>query len=152
MAVWNFEKLQGELDSLAIKLDTQTVYPQAAIDRLLDVMARSIPVDEQFYRSRYPDVDEATRAGDVASASQHYVEHGFYEDRIPCDVVVDEEAYLTLYPDIAEGIESGGVASATDHWIRYGRNEERNAYLQLKQLSGKSRAAAGGARKPKRPA
>jgi hypothetical protein len=39
------------------------------------------PVDEVWYRDVYPDVDAAIRAGDMESASIHFIEHGFFEGR-----------------------------------------------------------------------
>src|SRR4051812_45991431 len=112
MTIWNFERLQKEIGTLAIKVDKGTFYPQAAVDQLFEVLARSIPVDEKFYFSKYPDIYEAARAGEISSAAQHFVEHGFYEGRLPCDVVIDEEAYLARYPDIVDGIQAGDIESA----------------------------------------
>ena len=40
---------------------------------------------------KYPDIKQAVEGGEITGAAQHYVEHGFYEDRLPCDVVIDEE-------------------------------------------------------------
>lgn len=100
------------------------------VDRLLETLARSVPVDERFYCSKYPDVQKAVAAGEIAGAAQHFAEHGFYEDRLPCDISVDEDDYLARYPDVADGIAAGDVESATDHWIRFGRFEGRTAYLK----------------------
>jgi hypothetical protein len=127
--VWNFEELQKEIYSLGIKVEGGMFYPQEAVNRLLEVLARSIPVDEQFYYSNYPDVYAEVTSGQLGGAAQHFVEHGFYEGRFPSDVAVDEKDYLARYPDVIEGIESGIVESATDHWIRYGRLEGRTVYL-----------------------
>jgi hypothetical protein len=132
LAVWNFERLQKDLSRLAIKVEKDTLYPQAAVDRLFEVLARSIPIDEKYYFSQYPDIQQAVEAGEISGAAQHYVEHGFYEDRLPCDILIDENDYLARYPDIADGIKSGDVESATDHWLRFGRYEGRVAYLQRK--------------------
>lgn len=101
------------------------------VDRLLETLARSIPVDEQFYFATYPDVQSAVEAGEISSAAQHFADHGFYENRLPCSVVIDEEDYFTRYPDVAEGVEVADVESATDHWIRFGRFEGRTAYLKF---------------------
>jgi hypothetical protein len=135
MSAWNFDKLQREIVSRGVKTDAGTYYPQEVVDRLFEVIARSIPVDEGFYLASNPDIDEALKAGDISSAAQHFVEHGFYEDRLPCSVLINEDDYLARYPDVAAGIEDGSLASATDHWIRYGRFEGRLAYLLQKPQS-----------------
>jgi hypothetical protein len=129
MSAWNFDKLQREIVSRGVKTDAGTYYPQEVVDRLFEVIARSIPVDEGFYLASNPDINDALKAGDISSAAQHFVEHGFYEDRLPCSVLINEDDYLARYPDVAAGIEDGSLASATDHWIRYGRFEGRVAYL-----------------------
>jgi hypothetical protein len=129
MPVWNFEALQKEISSEGIKTEKGTFYPQAVIDRLFDVLARSIPVDQEFYFAKHPDIEQAWKSGEIASAAHHFVEHGFYEGRLPCNVVIDEDDYLQRYPDVAEGLETGLIESATDHWIRFGRFEKRTAYL-----------------------
>lgn len=41
------------------------------------------PFDEAWYRAAYPDVDLACREGRVASLSQHYLEFGTREGRLP---------------------------------------------------------------------
>ncbi|ANY79525.1 hypothetical protein BB934_15915 [Microvirga ossetica] len=135
MSAWNFDKLQREIVSRGIKTESGTFYPQEIVDRLFEIIARSIPVDEEFYRANNPDIDEALKAGDISSAAQHFVEHGFYEDRLPCSVLINEEDYLARYPDVAAGIDDGSIASATDHWLQYGRYEGRSAYLLQRKQS-----------------
>jgi hypothetical protein len=129
MSVWNFEALQKEIGSQGLKTEKGTFYPQAVIDRLFDVLARSIPVNQDFYFAKHPDIEKAWKAGEIACAAQHFVEHGFYEGRLPCDVFIDEEDYLRRYPDVADGIKAGQIESASEHWIRFGRFEGRAAYL-----------------------
>ncbi len=139
MSVWDFEALQREISSQALKTEKGTFYPQATIDRLLDVLARSIPVDQDFYFSKHPDIGQAWEAGEIPSAAQHFVEHGFYEGRIPSSVLIDEEDYLRRYPDIVDGLKAGNIESASEHWIRFGRFEGRVAYLH--QVKGSSQDA-----------
>jgi hypothetical protein len=53
---------------------------------LLDLIRHllvAIPVDEVWYRSRYPDVARSIAASNFASASGHYVQHGYFEGRQP---------------------------------------------------------------------
>lgn len=96
---------------------------------LLNIIPRSIPVDEGYYTSKYPDVKEAVDRGEFKSSAQHFFEHGFFEDRIPMNVEIDREDYLERYPDVADAIRDGEVESAMEHWLAYGRHEGRTAIL-----------------------
>jgi hypothetical protein len=92
---------------------------------LVKKLLPAVPIDEQWYRATYPDVDAAIRAGAYRSARQHFVEHGYFEGRRPFDIEVDEAAYLRRYPDIEESVRQGIVESARDHFIRHGYEEGR---------------------------
>jgi hypothetical protein len=97
-------------------------------DEFLDFIKRflsAVPIDEQWYRTRYPDVDEAIRAGAYRSARQHFVQHGYFEGRQPFELEVDETYYMKRYPDIHESVTKGVVPSARDHFARHGYLEGR---------------------------
>ncbi len=97
-------------------------------DEFLDLVKKllfAVPIDETWYRTTYPDVDAAIRAGTYRSARQHFVEHGYFEGRRPFDIEVDEAAYLLRYPDVEESVKRGLVESARDHFIRHGYAEGR---------------------------
>lgn len=97
-------------------------------DELLDLLKRllrAVPFDEEWYRTTYPDVDEAIRGGAYHSARQHFVEHGYFEGRRPFALAVDEQWYLTNYPDVGEGVRKGSIHSALDHFERHGYEEGR---------------------------
>lgn len=53
----------------------------AGVTKAIRLFLRTVPVDEAWYRSAYPDVDEAIAAGKIASARIHFIEHGFFEGR-----------------------------------------------------------------------
>ena len=89
------------------------------------------------------DVREAVESGAVKNGAQHYIEHGFFEDRLPMSVMIDSEDYLTRYPDVAEGVEKGEVKDATTHWMLYGRHEGRTATLQMTPIYRKLPKKAG---------
>jgi len=72
LAVWNFERLQKDLSRLAIRVENDTLYPQAAIDQLFEVLARSIPIDEKYYFSKYPDIHQAVEGGEITGAVNNF--------------------------------------------------------------------------------
>ncbi|HEY5329668.1 MAG TPA: dTDP-4-dehydrorhamnose 3,5-epimerase [Acidobacteriaceae bacterium] len=92
---------------------------------LLKVLADRVPVDEVWYRERYPDIDDGIRKGEFRSAKHHYVEFGYFEDRIPRHFEVNDQFYRATNPDIAQGIKSGTIASTQGHFEQYGFNEGR---------------------------
>ena len=97
-------------------------------DEFLDFIKKfllAVPIDEQWYRTRYPDVDEAIRAGAYRTARQHFVQHGYFEGRQPFELEIDEVYYMKRYPDIQESVAKGVVASAHDHYARHGYEEGR---------------------------
>lgn len=75
------------------------------------------------------DIKEAIGAGDIRSAAEHFISHGFFENRPPSDVTIDEADYFEKYPDVMEAVNKGDIESATEHWLRFGRFEGRNALL-----------------------
>lgn len=131
MTAWSIKQIQNGARQFEVTTVDGRMYSRDILEWFLDLMARSIPVDETFYRRENSDVDEAVAKGEVISGAAHFIEHGFYEDRCPCDVQVDEEDYLLRYPDVAEAVRAGAVASATAHWLEYGRFERRRAVLKL---------------------
>ena len=57
-----------------------------AWDSMVEVIRlflRRVPVDETWYCTVYPDVAEAIREGELASAQEHFVAHGYFEERSP---------------------------------------------------------------------
>ncbi len=97
-------------------------------DEFLDFVKkflRAVPIDETWYRTTYPDVAEAIEAGAYRSAQQHFIEHGYFEGRLPFDLEVDEEFYIKQYPDIETSVQAGVVTSARDHFVRHGYEEGR---------------------------
>jgi len=91
----------------------------------LTVILRGVPFNEKWYLASYPDIAEAVRSGHFRSAKDHFVEHGYREDRHPERVVVDEKWYKSEYPDIAESVEVGEIKSCQDHFDLHGQSEGR---------------------------
>ena len=61
----------------------------------------------------------------VSSGFDHYVETGYFENRLPRRLVVDEAYYIKENPDVAEGIRRGIVKNAQDHFDNAGFAEGR---------------------------
>jgi predicted O-methyltransferase YrrM len=55
--------------------------PWDSVVDVLRLFVECIPVDEAWYRENNPDVDEAIRSGDIASAKEHFVSAGYFEGR-----------------------------------------------------------------------
>jgi hypothetical protein len=94
----------------------------------LDLMRSTIDkiyVDEEWYRYSYPDIDFAISAGKFQSARQHYVEFGYFEDRLPRLIEVDSNFYLETYPDVNDSVQSGTISSPQWHFDNYGFREGR---------------------------
>lgn len=87
-----------------------------------------VEIDERFYRATYGDVDAAIRDGRLSSASEHYIAVGYFEGRLPRQILVDEQWYLYMYPDVAEAVKSGTVESAQAHFDKEGFKEGRLPY------------------------
>jgi hypothetical protein len=81
--------------------------------------------DERFYLHTYPDVADALANGLFTDAHHHYVEFGYFEDRLPFRVDVDATFYFRAYPDIKTAVADGAVPSAQAHFERYGFQEGR---------------------------
>ena len=94
-------------------------------ENLLRKLLHAVQIDEEWYRSTYPDVDQAIRDGIVQSARDHFVNSGYFEGRLPCEIEVDEDWYFITYPDIAAAVKSGQIASAKEHFMSFGYAEGR---------------------------
>lgn len=92
---------------------------------ILRQMLHGLNVDEEWYRSTYADIGDAIANGDVGSAKAHFVEHGYFEGRLPGEIAVDEKWYLETYPDVAAGIRAGDLQSAEQHFREFGYFEGR---------------------------
>lgn len=92
-----------------------------AFSRLL----ASLEVDEGWYLARYDDVPRGIANGSIQSARQHFLEHGYFEGRMPHPIAVDERWYLTTYPDVAEGVRRGRLQSGQQHFDENGYKEGR---------------------------
>jgi hypothetical protein len=86
-------------------------------------MLLAIPIDQSWYRTRYPEAAKAVDNGTFPSVAHHYAEQGYFEGRLPFDIPVDADWYISRYGHVRIGLERGVAKSAQDHFIRLGYNE-----------------------------
>jgi hypothetical protein len=108
------------------RIDDETaIVSRDFLMELLIPMLRRIKFDPIFYRQRYQDLLEAESKGLIADLHDHYLNFGFFENRIPCFVEVDGTFYAREYPDVAVAILENRVASAQTHFETAGFVEGR---------------------------
>jgi hypothetical protein len=120
-----FKVLRNSLQLLSVKGQIKVDMSYDDFLNLVKQFLLAVPIDEDWYRTTYPDVDQAIRAGVYRSARQHFVENGYFEGRRPFDLEIDEGFYMGRYPDIQESVDRGVVASALDHFKLNGYDEGR---------------------------
>jgi hypothetical protein len=89
------------------------------------LLLAGIDVDEDWYLAKYPDILQAIASGATESAKQHFVEHGYFEGRLPFPIAVDEEWYLSQNLDVCENVRKGVVESGQRHFEMDGYREGR---------------------------
>jgi hypothetical protein len=107
---------------------TKTQYTAVNRNYLIDLLKptlRLIYVDSAWYIKTYKDIAPAIEAGKITSAEEHYVTCGFYEHRMPYEILVDEPWYRKQYPDIDAAVEQGVFENASRHFYVQGFREGR---------------------------
>ncbi|MBV9252268.1 MAG: hypothetical protein JO227_23855 [Acetobacteraceae bacterium] len=95
------------------------------LTQMIRLLLLGVDVDENWYLDTYPDVARAIQEGAAKSARQHFVDHGYFEGRLPFAVAVDDNWYQEEYPDVSESIKKGGEISSQAHFMRDGYKEGR---------------------------
>ncbi|MBT9248116.1 hypothetical protein KM031_22265 (plasmid) [Gemmobacter fulvus] len=78
-----------------------------AYKSLLSKLLYAVDVDEDWYCSRYPDVDQAIREGAVRSAHDHFVTSGYFEGRLPSGTA---DTYPSKQPVSSHNVTNSTVA------------------------------------------
>jgi hypothetical protein len=73
----------------------------------------------------YPDVAEAISDKVVEDAGDHYRRFGYFENRMPYEILVQEEWYLNQYSDVKEAVARRTFASGQAHFDLTGFREGR---------------------------
>ena len=134
-AVWQAGVALPGLTSFgAIMRENDLIWPLAAGDisiktdffrDLLRIALGNVLVDDRYYCHLYPDVEKALEQGEFTSPRHHFVEFGYFEDRLPSRIEVDDEFYLRIYPDVEASLRIGLIPSAQAHFELSGYKEGR---------------------------
>jgi hypothetical protein len=98
------------------------------VQQMIRSLLTVIEVDEAFYLERNKDVAEGIARGDIRSAREHFVDHGYFEGRLPYPIKVDEAWYLETHVDVADTVRRGEYASGQDHFDGPGYPEGREPF------------------------
>ena len=114
------------------------------LKQVLIPMIKAIEFDENYYKRENADIAEGLASGEIPSARYHYVNYGYFEDRLPRAVAVDEKWYLTEYGDVAQAVAEGRLMSGAQHFFKSGFKEGRlpsKGWSLLGDPSGSAQAA-----------
>lgn len=121
----NFRILQQEHGFLWPSTSDKVSVATGLLMGLLRCVLQTVHFDERYYLYLYSDVAEAVANGQFRNAHHHYVEFGYFEDRLPFRVEVDEAFYFWEYPDIEAEVSAGTLSSAQEHFELCGYREGR---------------------------
>lgn len=93
--------------------------------QMIRFLLQGVAVDESWYRATYPGVASAIDRGLFRSAQHHFVEHGYFEGKLPFKIEVDEEWYLARYAGLRAAVERRTLSSAAQHFLEHGYREGR---------------------------
>ncbi|MDR3533903.1 MAG: hypothetical protein P4L90_25485 [Rhodopila sp.] len=123
-----FEAIKGMLSLTTARGKTRVDMTYEDVQKMIQVLLSAIEVDEAFYLMRNPDVADGIRKGTIRSAREHFVDHGYFEGRLPYRIEVDETWYLERHSDVAENVRSGEYATGQDHFDGPGYPEGREPF------------------------
>jgi hypothetical protein len=87
------------------------------VERSLEPLLAAL--DEDHYLSTYSDVVDSIRAGIFASGREHYIRHGFAEQRLPFPL--DRRWYAVQYPLAAMEVAQCDYADFAHHYVVVGK-------------------------------
>jgi hypothetical protein len=88
-------------------------------------------VDEQFYLTANPDVKAAVKKGTIESGAAHYYQTGYFEDKLPREILVNEKFYVSAHQDIAAAVRTGDVKNVQQHFESRGYHEGRLPFAEF---------------------
>jgi len=122
-----FEVIKSMLNLTTARGKTRVDMTYEELQKMIRTLLMVIDVDEEFYLMRYQDVADGIRQGTIRSAQEHFVDHGYFEGRLPYHIEVDEAYYLETNRDVAENL-GGEYASGQEHFDGPGYPEGREPY------------------------
>jgi hypothetical protein len=105
--------------------ERQIILPKSIFEHLVKAAIERVVVDEKWYLETYSDVRDAVSRKKIASAAEHYLHFGYFENRMPYPISVDEAYYLKEYPDVAIKIKEGVFRNGQEHFDKSGFTEGR---------------------------
>jgi hypothetical protein len=124
-----FEIIKNMLNVTSVRGKTRVDMTYEDLQGLVRILLSVVEVDEDFYLSRNPDVADGIRNGSIRSAREHFVDHGYFEGRLPYRIEVNEKWYLETHSDLLESLSGGAYATAQEHFDGPGYSEGRRPYL-----------------------
>ena len=83
-------------------------------------MANYHILDEKYYLSKYPFVQQGIERGIISSGKEHFENFGQKLGFTEVWSYYDENYYLANNPAVAAAVSSGAFASALDRFIQFG--------------------------------
>ena len=120
-----FEILKSYLTISNVKGELMVVCKYEDLVRMMRRMIQGVEVDEEWYRQRYDDINQAIAEGSVPSAKLHFVNDGYFEGRLPFEIKVDERFYLDQNKGVADFVRDGLLTSGQQHFDENGYAEGR---------------------------
>lgn len=120
-----FDLVRSMVEVLTVRGELRVSLSYDDFIKILRMMISAIEVDEAWYLEENEDIARAVASDAVASAKQHFVNDGYFENRLPFPMPVDEQWYLDRNPDVAEGVRKGIIASGQQHFLDDGYREGR---------------------------
>lgn len=123
-----FEIIKGLLNLTTSRGKTRVDMTYEDAQKMIRLLLTAIEVDEAFYLERNADVADGIKNGTIRSAQEHFIDHGYFEGRMPYYIEVDEDWYLTTHQDVAQTVRSGEYASGQNHFDGPGYAEGREPF------------------------
>jgi hypothetical protein len=122
-----FETLKSLIHVTGKGEASQVTMSYENMQRLIRTLLSVVEVDRAFYLSRNPDVVEGIRLGTISSAQQHFIDHGYFEGRLPYPIRVDEAWYRKTHSDVEKTLGDKFV-SGQAHFDGPGYSEGRTPF------------------------
>jgi hypothetical protein len=123
-----FESVKGTLNVTSARGQTRVDMTYEDLQNVIRTLLAVVEVDEAFYLSRNPDVADGIRNGSIRSAREHFLDHGYFEGRLPYQIDIDEKWYLKTHADLAGTLLNGEYASGQAHFDGPGYSEGRQPF------------------------
>src|SRR5205085_2038732 len=80
--------------------------------------------DSDWYAGYY-DLRACESSGEIASMHDHYLEHGYFEQRLPHSLSIDPDWYWGYYRDLTRAYDRNDYDALREHLLRSGWWEGR---------------------------